>query len=156
MKYKFIYQATAFDIWKLSMYGTYGSMVGVCNVIFTIAMLMLTARFWADVNIFLKIILIIALCLFTVIQPAVIYMRAKKQAAALPSDMEIGFDDNGIHVKAGSQRSDLKWNKIKGISKKISMVVIRCTDKHGFLLTNKMLGPQKEAFYDYVVSKIQK
>ncbi|WP_089282248.1 YcxB family protein [Anaerovirgula multivorans] len=156
MKYKFNYQTTAFDIWQLSMYGIYGSMVGVCNIIFTVAMLLLTAKFWGYVNSFMRMLLIIGICLFTVIQPAVVYMRGKRQVAAIPHDMEIGFDDNGIHVKTEKQSSDLKWNTIKGVSKKPSMIVIFSTDKHGFILTNRVLGKQKEAFHDYVFSKIQK
>lgn len=156
MKYKFTYQTTAFDLWQLSMYSTYGSMVGVCNIIFTVAMLLVAAKFWGDVNIFIKILLIIVICLFTVIQPAVVYMRAKKQVATVPHDMQIGFDDNGIHVKTEKQNSDLKWNTIKGVSKKTSMIVIFSTTKHGFVLTNKVLGKQKKTFYEYVVSKIQK
>ena len=156
MKYLFAYRTTAFDLWQLSMYGIYSSMAGVCNIIFTVAMLLLSAKFWGDTNNFVKIILIIATCLFTVIQPSVIYVRAKKQAATVPHDMEIGFDDQGIHVKAGNQNSDLKWNTIKGVSKKPSMIVIFSTAKHGFVLTNKILGKQKEALYDYIVSKIQK
>ena len=40
-KYKFTYQITAFDLWQLSMYGIYGSMVGVCNII-----LQLPCYFW--------------------------------------------------------------------------------------------------------------
>lgn len=156
MKYKFTYQTTAFDLWQLSMYGTYGSMVGVCNIIFTVAMLLLTGKFWGDVSSFIKILFIMAICLFTVIQPAVVYMRGKRQVATVPQDMEIGFDDNGIHVKTENQNSDLKWNSIKGVSKKPSMIVIFTTTKHGFILTNKMLGKQKKAFYDYVVSKIEK
>lgn len=156
MKYKFTYQTTAFDLWQLSMYGIYSSMVGVCNMIFTVAMVLLTAKFWSDVNSFMKILFIIAICLFTVIQPAVVYMRAKRQVATVPHDMEISFDDHGIHVKTEKQSSDLKWNTIKGVSKKPSMIVIFSTTKHGFVLTNKVLGKQKEAFYDYVISKIQK
>lgn len=156
MKYKFTYQTTAFDLWQLSMYSIYGTMVGVCNIIFTVAMLLLTAKFWGAVNIFMKVLLILAICLFTVIQPAVVYIRAKKQIAAVPQDMEIGFDDHGVHVKTQNQTSDLKWKTIKGISKKPSMVVIFSTTKHGFVLTNKVLGKQKEAFYNYVLSKIQK
>jgi len=156
MKYKFTYQTTAFDLWQLSMYSTYGSMVGGCNIIFTVAMLLVTTKFWGDVNIFMKILLLIVICLFTVIQPAVVYMRAKKQVRAVPHDMEIGFDDNGIHVKTENQNSDLKWNTIKGVSKKASMIVIFSTTKHGFVLTNKVLGKQKKSFYEYVVSKIQK
>lgn len=156
MKYKFVYQTTAFDLWQLSMYSIYSSMVGVCNIIFTVAMLLLTVKYWGEVSIFLKILLIIGICLFTVIQPTMVYMRAKKQVATAPREMEIGFDDYGIHVKTQSKSSDLKWNKIKGVSKKPSMIVIFSTGQHGFILTNKVLGKQKEAFYDYVLSKIQK
>ncbi len=156
IRYKFTYQTTAFDIWQLSMYSTYGSMVGVCNIIFTVAMLLLSIKFWVDVNSFIKIFLIILICLFTVIQPAVVYMRAKIQVRAIADDMEIGFDDNGIHVKTENESSDLKWNTIKGVSKKPSMIVIFSTTKHGFVLTNKVLGKQKKVFYNYVVSKIQK
>ncbi|MFT9495062.1 YcxB family protein [Anaerosolibacter sp.] len=156
MKYKFTYQTTAFDLWQLSMYGIYGSMVGVCNFIFTVAMILLSAKFWGDANGFMKIFFIVATCLFTVIQPAVVYMRAKRQVAAVPHDMEIGFDDQGIHVRTEKQSSDLKWSTIKGVSKKPSMIVIFSTAKHGFVLTNKVLGKEKEAFYNFVVSKIQK
>jgi hypothetical protein len=156
MKYKFTYHTTAFDLWQLSMYSTYSSIVGGCNIIFTVAMILLTAKFWGDVNSFMKILLIIVICLFTVIQPAMVYMRAKRQVAAVAHDMEIGFDDNGIHVKTENKSSDLKWNTIKGVSKKPTMLVIFSTSKHGFVLTNKVLGRQKKAFYEYIVSKIQK
>ncbi|MEW9124953.1 MAG: YcxB family protein [Thermotaleaceae bacterium] len=156
MKYTFIYRTTAFDLWQLSMYGIYGSMVGVCNIIFTVAMLLLSAKFWGDVNSFMKILFIIAISLFTVIQPAAIYMRAKRQALAVSQDVELSFDDSGIHINTDKQNSDLKWNTIKGVSKKPSMIVIFSTTKHGFVLTNKVLGKQKEAFYDYVVSRIKR
>ncbi|MEG0013701.1 MAG: YcxB family protein [Cellulosilyticaceae bacterium] len=155
MKYKFTYQTTAFDFWQLSMYHMYGSMVGVCNMIFTIAMFLLTAKFWADVNGFVRILLIIACCLFTVIQPLVIYMRAKKQAVTVREEMEIGFDDKGVHVKTENKSSDLKWTTIKRVSKKPTMIVVFSTTTHGFILTNKVLGKQKEAVYDYIVSKIK-
>ncbi|MDF2614637.1 MAG: hypothetical protein K0S71_2423 [Clostridia bacterium] len=155
MKYKFTYQTTALDLWQLSMYGIYGSMAGLCNVIFTVAMVLLSTKLWEDASIFVKMFLVIGICLFTVIQPLAIYMRAKRQALRLPKDMKIEFDDKGIHIKTEKQSSDLKWSTIKGISKKPTMVVIRSTTKHGFVLTNKVLGKQKEALYNYVVSKIQ-
>lgn len=156
MRYKFTYRTTALDFWQLSMYYTYGSMLGVCNVIFTVAMFLLTIKFWAQVTTLTKLILILACSLFTVIQPICIYIRAKRQAAAaLQGEMEIGFDDKGVHVKAGNQSSDLKWNTIKRVSRKPSMIVVFSTTTHGFILNNKVLGQQKEAFYDYVVSKIQ-
>lgn len=156
MKYTFKYETTAYDIWQLSMLSLYGSMAGVCNIIFTVAMVLLTGRFWVEVNAFFKGLLIMGITVFTVIQPTLVYWRAKKQAATIPLVMEIGFDDHGIHVKTDEQSSDLKWNAIKGISKKPTMIVIFSTNQHGFILTNKVLGEHKAAFYDYVCSKIRK
>lgn len=155
MKYKFTYQTTAFDLWQLSMYSTYNSMVGVCNIIFTVAMTLLTVKFWNGVNIFIKVLLIMGILLFPIIQPIAVYLRAKRQIAMMPHDMEIGFDDYGVHVKTKNEKSDLKWKTLKGVSKKPNMIVIFSTNKHGFILTNRVLGKQKEEFYKYVVSKIK-
>lgn len=156
MKYKFNYKTTAFDIWQLSMYSIYSSIVGVCNIIFTAMMVSLTVKFWGHVNNPLRILLIIGICLFTAIQPLVVYFRAKRQVARISDVMEIGFDDDGFHIKTEKQSSDVAWNTVKGISKKPGMILIFSTNKHGFILNNRVLGKQKEDFYSYVISKIQK
>lgn len=155
MIYKFTYQTRGFDLWRLAMYRMYSSMVGVTNIIFTVAMLLLAVKFWHDVNIFVKGLLILAICLFTLIQPLAIYRRANKQVGKTPKEIEIGFNDKGVHVQSGDQKSYLKWKSIKGISKKANMIIIFSTDKHGFILSNRVLGKEREAFYDYVVSRIQ-
>lgn len=156
MKYQFTYRTKAFDLWQLAMYATYSSIVGVINIIFTVAMFLLCVKFWENANGYIRTLLILGVSLFTFIQPVVVYIRAKRQLASVQEDMEIGFDDLGVHVKTESQNSNLKWKTIKGISKKPNMIIVYTTTTHGFILKNKMLGTQKEAFYDYVVSKIQK
>ena len=156
MIYKFTYQIRGVDLWRLAMYRMYSSMVGVTNIIFTVAMLLLAVRFWQGVNIFVKGLLFICICLFPLIQPLAIYRRANKQVGNVPKEIEIGFNDKGIHVQSGDQKSHLKWKSIKGVSKKANMVIVFSTDQHGFILSNRVLGKEKEAFYEYVVSKIQK
>lgn len=154
MKYEFSYEITAFDLWKLSMYTIYSSAIGVCNIVFTIAALLLAAKFWGYVNDFVKILFILGISLFPIIQPAAIYFRAKKLAAAIPKDLQMGFDDSGIYIKSEKQNSKLKWNMVKGISKKLDMIVLFTTTKHGYIFTDNVLGKQKEDFYKFVVSKI--
>jgi hypothetical protein len=156
VKYTFNYQTTAFDLWQLSMYSIYGSIVGVCNVIFTVAVFLLTLKFWLEVNLFIKALLIISICLFTLIQPLAIYKRAKRQVAALPSNLEIEFNDRGVCVKSENKTSHLKWSEIKKILKKPNMIVVISNSKNGFILTNRVLGKQKNSFYHDVVSKIKK
>lgn len=82
-------------------------------------------------------------------------MRAKKQIPAVLEEVNIEFDDYGIHVTTGNQSSNLKWKKIQGVSKKPTMIIILATNQNGFVLTNQVLGTQKESFYEYLISKIK-
>ena len=154
MNFKFNYKTTAIDFWQLSMYYMYGSLVGVCNIIFTVAMILLTFRFWGDANWLWRIVFLFLCCLFPIIQPIGIYSKAKNQVQTLPEQMALTVNDSGIHVATGNQHSNLKWNTIKRISKKPNMIVIFSSTTHGFILTNKVLGDQKESFYQFISSKI--
>ena len=42
LMYQYTYRLSNGEYWRLSMYYTYGSMVGVCNLIFTAALFILT------------------------------------------------------------------------------------------------------------------
>jgi hypothetical protein len=154
MKYKFDYKITALDLWQISMYGIYSSMVGVSNIIFTVAMLLLTARLWGEAHIIVKILLIFGISLFPVIQPIAIYIRAKRKVQAIPRDLEIAFDDSGMHIKSEKQSSILKWNEITGVTKRPKMIVVYTKYKHGYVLPNKLLGKGKDDFYSYITLKI--
>lgn len=156
MKYQFNYETKASDLWQLSMYGIYRSTVGLVNVIFTVAMIVLAVRYFQDANWIYRILMILGLSLFTVIQPVVIYSRAKKQLSGMSRDMEIGFDDYGVHVRSDKEKSSIKWKNIKGIAKQPTLVIVYSSATHGFILTNKVLGKEREAFYRYVISKLKR
>lgn len=156
MKYQYKYETRAMDLWQLSMYATYRSIVGLINIIFTIAMIILTVTYWSQVNGYLKVLLLLGILLFTVIQPLLVYQRAKKQLAGRPRDMEIGFDDQGVHVRTGEEKSTLKWKKIRGVTKNPTMLIIYSSTTHGFILTNKVLGKERDALHQYVLSKLGK
>ena len=156
MKYHFKINTTASDLWQLSMYGIYGSIIGVTNVIFTAAMILLAVRFFSSVHIVLKCLNIIAISIFPVIQPLLVYLRAIKQAQEIPKEVILGFDEQGMHVNLDDQRSDIDWEHVRGITKKPTLLVIFSSERYGFVLNNKVLGDQKEAFYDYISAKINK
>lgn len=156
MKFLFNYETKASDLWQLSMYGIYKSMVGLVNVIFTAAMVLLTVKYWSEVNWYLKGLLIIGLSLFTVIQPLLIYRRAKRQVSGMYKDMEIGFDELGVHVKSGKEKSTVRWKKMKGIVKHPTLLVIYSSSNRGYILNNKVLGKHRDALYEYVISNLKK
>ena len=107
---------------------------------------------------FLPMHIPVLLCglLFTVIQPIAVYRKAQKQASGITADTSVGFDDEGVHVGVGDKNSVLKWSNVKKISRKPTMIVIFSDTTHGFVLSNRVLGADREAFYNYVASKMKK
>ena len=156
MKFHYHYRNTTLELWQLSMYYIYGSLIGVCNLIFTGAMFALVYSKWSVSDTFFRILMIVGCCLFTVFQPVSAYRKAAKQAASIKEDTDIGFDDTGMYLKVGEKSSRIRWNQIKRISKKPTMVVIFSDTAHGYVLTDRILGADKASFYDFIASKIQK
>lgn len=136
------------------MYGTYGSMIGVSNIVFTFSLLALSLKMWNKVNDFIKILLVLGVSLFIIIQPIVVYVKSKKQIKLFPEDMTINFNDKGIYIKDPNQNLEFKWKDIGKVIKKASMIIIFTKTKHGFIVTDEMVGEEKEEFYEYLISKI--
>ena len=155
MEYKYICDVKASDLWKMAMQRTYKSIIGLVNVIFTAAMIILTVRFWGTSSDLIRGLLIFGCVLFPVIQPLATYSMSVKQLEDMPRDMELTVNDSGVHVRTGGASEDIKWNRIKNAIKRNNMIVIMSDDRHGYMLTNRTLGDQKEEFYDYLCSKIK-
>lgn len=153
MKYKYTYRNTAGELWQLSMYYTYGSVVGMCNLIFTAAVIALTINKWNTVSGVWRFLLFLVCCLFTVIQPLAVWRKAEKQAAGISRDTELEFGDAGIRIRVGDENSVIPWTAVKKISKKPTMIILFSDTTHGYVLTNRVLGKDRDAFYNYVTSK---
>ena len=93
MEYQYKCRITAWDFFRLTMRQTYRSMAGMCNLVFTVAMIVLAARFWSRSGEVLQVMMLIGCLLFPVIQPAAIYAKARRQAAAVPQDVRLTFDE---------------------------------------------------------------
>lgn len=156
MRYQFTFRTTAADLWQLSMYHIYGSMVGVCNVIFTVAVILLTFARWDVSSSWFRVLLVFGCVLFPVLQPLAIYQKAKKQASGITMDTRMMFGDKGVHVEVGTETTTIPWKSIGRVSKKPTMIVVFSDTTHGFILTNRVLGKDRDGFYEYVQSRIRK
>ena len=155
MEYKYLCDAKPFDLWKMAMNRTYMSLVGIVNVIFTVAMIILTISFWADISSFIRSLLIFGCILFPIIQPLAIYGMSVRQLEDMPRDMKMCFTDNGMHVYTGGKCQRLKWKSISNAIKRKNMIIIMSDDRHGYLLTNRVLGDEKDSFFEFLCSKIK-
>lgn len=156
MSFRFECKVTAWDMWKLSMGHIYHSIVGVYNIILAVALILLTVKLWDPEKGFLMGILIFVSVLFPVIQPVVVYFRAASQVAALPEELVLEINDTGIHVTADGQLLHLDWSRIKGTIVERNMLILAIDGGKGYMLTNKVLGSQKEELLQFVESKLKK
>ena len=155
MEYKYKCDVKASDLWKMAMLRTYKSIVGVVNVVFTVAMVLLTLRFWGEAPYFLRLLLIFGCLLFPVIQPLGTYGKSAKQLENMPRDMELTFNDKGVHVTTGGKSEDIRWKKITNAIKRSNMIIVMSDDRHGYMFSNRVLGDEKESFYEFLCSKIK-
>lgn len=137
------------------MYRTYHSVIGVCNLVFTVAMFALAGKFFHTLNDVLQALLFLGCILFPVLQPFAVYLKARGQAAAIPRDMELHFDAYGLHVTVGEKRESIPWKNIKRIVREHKILFLFSDAKHGYMLSDRMLGREKEAFYQQVKEKIE-
>lgn len=156
MEYRFKNQVRPLDFWILSMHHTYHSMVGLCNIIFTAAMIALTCRYAGKVHDILEVLMFLGCILFPILQPFVVYLKSKAQASMLPEKMDLEFDDKGLHVTVGVQTEDIPWKKIVSVQKEYNMVIVRSDARHGYIITNRMMKDKKNQFWADISSKIKK
>lgn len=154
MTYEFKCEVTALDFWKLTMQQTYRSMAGVCNLIFTVAMILLTAKVWEQSGDVVQVLLLFACLLFPVFQPIAIYLKAKAQAKTMPKNVTLNFDGKGLHVTVGTEKEDIHWKQLR-IRKQPGMLIVFSDSRHGYMLTNRVLGEEKNAFFAFAESKIE-
>lgn len=154
MEYCFNSDVRPKDLWKIAMTKIYKSYTGIINTVFTVAMILLTLKFFNTSGGFIKAVLIFAIILFPILQPLAIYSRSVKQLEDLPGEMIMRFDDKGVCVECKGQREILPWTRIVNAYKQKGMVVVMSDDRHGYMLTDRVLGAKKDEFFEYLRTKI--
>lgn len=155
MKFRFESKISTWDIWKLSMNNIYHSIVGVYNAIMAVAIILLTVKFWNDMGAFLRGTLVLCCILFPILQPLLIYRRAAKQVASLPKDMVIEINETGLHITGDAQKSHVSWNRVKRVILERGMIILAIESGKGYMLTDKVLGTQKDELINFLQTKIQ-
>ena len=155
MEFRFENKIRAVDVWKLSMYHVYHSMAGICNIVFSVAVILLTVKIWNPREAVFMSFLLLCCILFPVIQPLMIYARASKQVAALPEGMIYEINEKGVHITAGTQKSHLTWSRLRGVMKEYGMIILATEAGRGYMLTDKTLGAQKDSLLEFLEAKIE-
>ena len=155
MEYKFNCDVKASDLWKLSMARTYRSFLGVINIVFTISMIAMTVKLWTGSGEFSRALEILCCLIFPVFQPLAILGRSYKQVEQQPKGVELLFRNTGIVVTCGGREEKIPWSRVTRVIRQDSMIVIKTDDSYGYMIMNRAMGEQKDAFYNDLVTLLK-
>lgn len=141
---------TTRDFWKFSMHHANGGMMGLFNLIFTVASLVLLVIRWGELTAPYRLLLVFCISLFTVWQPLLLLNKARKQAkrmAAQPS-MDLTFSQEGLLVEQGEQQVTFTWDQMGRMDRSRNMVVLYMDRVHAYLIPDRVMKDQKETFFE--------
>lgn len=153
MEFKYRFRVEASDLWQLQMYYTYSSYLCIINIICIVSSIALLYSLWGTAPWWLRIMLLIFLSLFTVIQPAGVYLRAKKALKDNNDELLLTFNEQGIEVVVGDQKEFKNWAQVRGLLLKPTLVAVYTDKNHGYILTNRILKDTKKQFRAFIKTK---
>ena len=153
MEFKYEYKVMPSDLWQVQMYYAYSSYTAVINVVCIVSSIALLYSLWGTAPWWLRILLIFFLMLFTVIQPASMYFRAKKTLGDIDDTLRLTFNEQGIEVRVGDQKEFKNWAQVQGIVMKPTLVTIYTDRSHGYILSNRILKDTKKQFRAFIKAK---
>lgn len=143
----FTVKLTAKDLWKFSLYHSNKGMLGIFNVIFSLAAIFLLVTTWGSNTAMYRALLIICALMFTVWQPFLLYLKAAKQSKSpvIQNPMDLSFSREGIVVTQGTERLELIWENIGRVERIRGMIIVYMDKVHAYLLPDSITGEKKEA-----------
>ncbi len=156
-QYIFKYSNTVWDFWLLMLYNTYGSLIGMCNVMFTFAMVALTIRFWGTTADIVRTLLVLSCLFFPVVQPILLYSKAKKEAQEAPK-ISLLIHEDGIHVETKDGKAELNWSQMECVRRRPKMLILFLTKTNAFILPDRVIGKEKRGkmeFYRFVSERFR-
>ena len=156
MRYSYTFRNTTADFLLFRLGNTYTNWTGAINVIWTGVFAVLLFTQWNHTNTTGKILLLLGFLLFLVIQPCVMAIVGHRQAKKIPVDTTVTFDEKGMQIEVEKHLQRIPWKEIYPMVKRRSMLIAAPDGIHAYLLTNRILGDDKEALYAFHEEMVQK
>ncbi len=146
MHYEFHYTVKPSDIRQVRMYYAYSSVLAVVNLVCIASSIALIVATWHTAAPWFKVAMAIFFSLFTVIQPLVIYITSRAQLRDGAPELTLAFSDEGILIREGGKSEKRAWDEVVSFTVRPTLVAVYTDEKHGYILTNRILGKERAAF----------
>lgn len=156
--FHFHIQITARELWGFSMYHSNKGYLGIFNVLFTLAALWLLVTRWGEFDIPYRLLLLVCALMFTVWQPLLLYLKARKQAkgAAVKAPMDMTFSKEGFVIEQNGQKQEVLWEQIGRVEHMPGQMIVYMSRIHAYLLPDRIVGEDKEGLRNLIRGAVPK
>lgn len=138
---------TTGELYRFSMRHTYCSPSGIVGLFISLGSWLLCAIRYQVLDRTAIIALIITGFLFTVVQPVMLYSKAKAQKKRnedINAALHYRLDETGILVSQGEQEAEIKWYEIRKRVRTGSAVYLYMSPVRAFIFPKAQLGEEYE------------
>ena len=149
---------TGKELFSFMMKHTYSRFSGLFGLGLSLVALVLLVMSFGDGDDMKAIILLVIALLFTVVNPLMLYTRAKQQALSNPVYKETllyTLDESSISLKVNDTEESIEWEKILKWKKTGSVCILYTTDIHAILLPFSCMGDQRKKVETLIESKVR-
>ncbi|MCR5107430.1 MAG: YcxB family protein [Lachnospiraceae bacterium] len=150
MEFKYRYKIKASDVWQVRMYYAYASYTAVVNIVCIFASIALIVALWRTSALWFRLLMLVFLSLFTVIQPLFIYYSSVKQVAEMKDDIELTFNERGMEITVSGKHERHPWKDVISVTIRPTLVIVYTDASHGYILTNRVLKDTRKSFVEFV------
>lgn len=136
------------------MIDRYSSLAGIVQIIFVVSLLLLICTKWNTIGLIFKILILIGLSLFTIIQPLAFWINAKKSIDPNMPETEISFDEKDMVIKVNSHVQRIPYMNIVKVVSKPNLLIVQPDQKHIYILPKRILGSNKKELFEYLKTKL--
>ncbi|SEA14304.1 YcxB-like protein [Lachnospiraceae bacterium NK3A20] len=154
MKFEFNFRNTPGDYFLYRMGNIYRSWLCVINIVFTAAIIALIWAKWSDTNGLGKAIMVIALLVFPVFQPLFTYFSSIRDALSIRENTTLTFDELGLKIHVFKHSQHIAWKDFYALVQRRTMLLIVPDGQHAYILTNRILGSQRDELASFCEGKI--
>lgn len=149
---------TANDLWRFSMYHANKGYLGCINLLFTLGALFLLFFMGGQMLLPQRLLLVVCALMFTVWQPMLLWVKARRQAAGsgMKEPIDMTFTDGGIRVEQGGESLELVWDDVRQVKRVPGEIIIYTDRIHAYLLPDAAVGAGREELVKLLREKLPK
>lgn len=142
---KFSVQVEGSDMVNFIMYHNYSGIQGWFGVVISLAALVYLIVDFANMDWTVRIVMLVIGLLFTVVNPLMLYMKAKKQAAtneSLKLPIQYTLSENELVIEQGEEQLIVPWDQLRIIKDSGRSLIVYVTRMRAFIWPKGKLGSQ--------------